>query len=106
MRDICSRFQSKAVQQLTVVAFTHKTTSLNDLSRFFLHEENHDERLQKLKVLSGLSELLYISTCNRIEFVVCHNSALENHFLKTFFKNFRDDWNDEEISFAIEHAQV
>jgi glutamyl-tRNA reductase len=94
------------VKKLSVVAFTHKTTSLNDLSRFFLHEENHDERLQKLKALSGLSELLYISTCNRIEFVMYHSSSLDQHFLKSFFKNFRDDWNETEISFAVDHAQV
>jgi len=94
------------LKQLSVIAFTHKTTSLSDLSRFFLHEENHDERLQKLKALSGISELLYISTCNRIEFVICHNSIPDYQFLKHFFKNFRDDWNENEISFAVSHAQV
>jgi glutamyl-tRNA reductase len=94
------------VQQLTVVAFTHKTTSLNDLSRFFLHEENHDERLQKLKVLCGISELLYISTCNRIEFVFTHSAIPDKNFLKIFFKNFRDNWSEEEISFAIGHALI
>jgi glutamyl-tRNA reductase len=94
------------VKYISVIAFTHKTTSLNDLSRFFLHEENHDERLQKLKVLTGISELLYISTCNRIEFVIYHSSVIDANFLRSFFKNFREDWNESEISFAVEHAQV
>jgi glutamyl-tRNA reductase len=94
------------VQQLTVVAFTHKTTSLNDLSRFFLHEENHDERLQKLKIMCGISELLYISTCNRIEFVFTHAGTPDQIFLKGFFKNFRDDWSEDEVLFAVSHAQV
>lgn len=105
-RIFAAFFRNEAVHQITVVAFTHKSTSLNDLSRFFLHEENHDERLQKLKVLSGISELLYISTCNRIEFVFCHPAEPDKNFLKGFFKNFRDDWNDEEISFAVNHALV
>ena len=98
--------QGKIVQQLKVIAFTHKNTSLNDLSRFFLHDENHDERLQKLKALSGISELLYISTCNRIEFVFRHPGKADQNFLRFFFRNFRDDWNEEEISFAAAHAQV
>src|SRR5690242_5178022 len=97
--------QNKAVQQLTVVAFTHKTTSLNELSRFFLHEENHDECLQKLKLLSGINELLYISTCNRIEFVMVHPGTTDTAFLKSFLKNFREDWGEKEISFALDHAQ-
>ena len=98
--------QNKAVQKIKVVAFTHKNTSLNDLSRFFLHDENHDERLQKLKLLTGISELLYLSTCNRIEFVFVHSGVIDTAFLKGFFKYFREDWSEKEISFAIEHAQV
>ena len=94
------------MHQLTVVAFTHKNTSLNDLSRFFLHDENHDERLQKLKALCGISELLYISTCNRIEFVFRHQGKPDHPFLKWFFKNFRDDWTEEDVTFAISHAHV
>lgn len=106
MKDICSSSQNKAVQQLKVIALTHKNTSLNDLSRFFLHDENHDERLQKLKALCGISELLYISTCNRIEFVFRHQSKPDHAFLKGFFRNFRDDWTEEEVTFAISHANV
>ena len=94
------------MKHLSVIGFTHKTTSLNDLTRFFLHEENHDERLQKLKALTGISELLYISTCNRIEFVLYHVSHVDRNFLKLFFKHFREDWNETEISFAVNHAQV
>ncbi len=106
MKDICNRFQNKAVQQITVIAFTHKNTSLNDLSRFFLHEENHDERLQKLKALTGISELLYISTCNRIEFIFTHTGKTDAEYLKNFFTSFRDDWTEEEINFAITHAAI
>jgi glutamyl-tRNA reductase len=94
------------VKHLSVIAFTHKTTSLNDLSRFFLHEENHDERLQKLKALTGISELIYISTCNRIEFVIYHTSHVDRHFLKIFFKHFREDWNENDIAFVTGRAQV
>lgn len=94
------------MQQLTIVAFTHKNTSLSDLSRFFLHDENHDERLQKLKALCGISELLYISTCNRIEFVFWHTGKPDPSFLKGFFKNFRVDWTEEEVAFAVDHAHV
>jgi len=105
-RYLQPNFSNKAVKHLSVIAFTHKTTSLKDLSRFFLHEENQDERLQKLKALTGLTELLYISTCNRIEFVIYHTSVVDHNFLKSFFKNFREDWNESEISFAVKHAQV
>lgn len=106
MKDICTEIEIKAVQQLTVVAFTHKNTSLSDLSRFFLHEENHDERLQKLKSLCGISELLYLSTCNRIEFIFRHQGKQDRDYLKTFFRNFRDDWGEEEVAFALNHAHV
>ena len=62
--------------------------------------------MQKVKALTGITELLYLSTCNRIEFVFTRNGATDNRFLEGFFNCFRDDWQEEEISFAVSHARV
>jgi glutamyl-tRNA reductase len=98
--------KDNSLQPIKVIAFTHRTTPLNELGRFFLDEQNHDERLLALKVLTGIEELLYLSTCNRIEFVFTHSASCNKDFLKTFFKNFNSDWSEEEIQFAVEHAAV
>ncbi|MBK6443990.1 MAG: glutamyl-tRNA reductase [Bacteroidetes bacterium] len=91
---------------LKTIAFTHRHTSLKELNRFFLHEENRKERLAFLKYSTDISEILYVATCNRIEFIFTSHLDCDKKFLNRFFRNFREDWTTEEVDFAIEHAQV
>jgi glutamyl-tRNA reductase len=94
------------LDQLKSIAFTHKNTPLKELNRFFLHEENRKERLEFLKYSCDINEILYIPTCNRIEFVFTSHHNLDQAFLKKFFCHFRQDWDFDEIDFAIRHAEV
>ena len=94
------------MQLLKTIAFTYSTTPIKELNRFFLHEENRKERLSFLRYSCDISEILYLATCNRIEFVFTCSHDCDKSFLKKFFSNFRQDWNEEEIDFAVEHAVV
>ena len=94
------------MDQLKVIAFTHKQTPLKELNRFFLHEENRKERLEFLKYSCDISEILYIPTCNRIEFVFTSHHDCDIHFQRKFFSEFRKDWSEEEIDFAVNNAEV
>ena len=65
------------MQSLKVISFTHKNTPLKELNRFFLHEENRKERLAFLKFSVDIDELLYLATCNRIEFIFSSPTACD-----------------------------
>lgn len=91
---------------LKTIAFTHKHTPLKDLNRFFLHEENRKARLEYLRYSCEISEILYVSTCNRIEFIFTTDHDCDRNFLQKFFRHFRDDWSKEEVEFAIRHSEV
>jgi len=95
-----------SMQDLKVIAFTHKKTPLGELSRYFLHEENKIERLSVLKFGLDLDEICYIATCNRMEFILATGQSLNHNFLTRFFKNFRDDWTADEIQYAIAHCET
>ncbi len=94
------------MQRLKVIAFTHKRTPLKELNGFFLHEENRKERLDVLKYAFDINEILYVATCNRIEFVFSCFHQCDGVMLKKFFQHFRDDWSQEEVDFAVNHAEV
>ncbi len=94
------------MDQLKIIAFTHKQTPLNELNLFFLHDENRKERLEFLKYTCDINEILYVSTCNRIEFVFTTHHDCNNTFLIKFFSHFRRDWDSEEIKFAVKNAEV
>jgi glutamyl-tRNA reductase len=105
MRHLHSE-KNSPLQPLKVIAFTHRTTALNELGRFFIQEENLQARLSELKAKTGIDEILYLATCNRIEFIFTHASAADQGFLETFFRSFNASWNKEEIAFAIQHATI
>ncbi len=91
---------------LKTIAFTHRHTPLKELHRFFLHEENRKERLAFLKYSCDISEIFYIATCNRIEFIFTSHHDCDKSFLRKFLRHFRQDWNTEDIEFGVKHAEI
>ncbi len=95
-----------ALQLLKSIAFTHRNTPVKELHRFFLHEENRKERLAFIKFSTDINEIMYLATCNRIEFIFTSHLSCDNRFLTRFFRNFRQDWTEDEVDFAVKHAEV
>lgn len=91
---------------LKTIAFTHKTTPIKELNRFFLHEENRRERLEYLKFSCDIDEIFYVATCNRIEFFFTTHHVLDTNFLRKFYRHFRTDWNTEEVDFALKYGEI
>lgn len=93
------------MRELKVIAFTHKTTDISNIGKLHVKTEDRKERLSRLKDL-GISELMYLSTCNRVEFVFVHPEELSESFLYSFFSVFAPDWDDEEIKFALDNCRL
>tara|TARA_B100000768_G_C11244365_1_gene361074 strand:- start:198 stop:1424 length:1227 start_codon:yes stop_codon:yes gene_type:complete len=93
------------LKELKVIAFTHRTTDISNIGRLHLDSDKRKERLNNLKEL-GISELMYLSTCNRVEFIFVHDEDLNKNFLNSFFSVFAPDWSDKEINWAIDNCNL
>jgi glutamyl-tRNA reductase len=91
---------------LRVIAFTHKSTPLKELNRYFIPDENRMESLTRLKNVLGLDELMYVATCNRIEFVCSSSILFDANFLLRFISVLHPDWSEEQLNLASNHALV
>ena len=89
---------------LRVIAFTHSSTPLKELNKYFIPEESRTEILSSLKQELGLEELLYIATCNRIEFLFTSSIPCNVSFLEKFIQLLHPDWNTEEMESCLKHA--
>ena len=49
---------------------------------------------------------MYLSTCNRVEFVFSTNENLTNEYLVKFFQAFNPDWDAKQILFATENCAI
>lgn len=94
------------VNKVKIIAFTHKITDINDIGKLHIEENALQGRLAFLKQEADLDELLYLSTCNRVEFMLSNNESVNTTYLKKFFTAFNPVWNESEINWAIENAQV
>ncbi len=61
---------TQALRRFSVFAFTHKVLPLEMVGKFHIDPDFIEEKLTKLKASLKLDELMYLSTCNRVEFFV------------------------------------
>lgn len=98
--------KNRIVNKIKIIAFTHKTSGLNEIGKLHIDETLLQSRLEHLKTKSGIDELQYLSTCNRVEFILSYKNSINKQFLKNFFKAFDSSWKEDEISWAVQNAQV
>ncbi len=65
---------SGSLRNFKIFAFTHKTLPLALVGKFHVAPDSLPEHLKSLKVKLKLKELMYISTCNRVEVITVKNS--------------------------------
>ncbi len=89
-----------------IIVFTHKTIGVDSIGRLHLQDDTKADRLCSIKQKCALDELMYLSTCNRVEFLLVTPHTLDKTFLQKFFRAFGPDWQDSEIDWAVENAQT
>ncbi len=94
------------MKRLHIIAITHKKVELDEIGKFHIEDIQLKKRISFLKNTLILDELMYLSTCNRVEFVFSVDKVLDRSFLVQFFKAFNPLWNDEEVNNALSLAEI
>lgn len=94
------------MDNIKIIAFTHKVTGVNNIGRLHIDDTDLQARLQFVKQNAGLDELLYLSTCNRVEFVIATPSEITSIFLDNFFVSLNPSWTEADIKWAKDNAQL
>jgi glutamyl-tRNA reductase len=67
--DFCVLNLSMRTNHLRTIAVTHKVFPLETIGMLHIALEERDERIRSLQSDLQINELVYVSTCNRVEFV-------------------------------------
>lgn len=81
---------------LHIIAFTHRNLPVNEIGSLHIEADNQSGRLHKLKNELQLDELMFLSTCNRVEFVFVTDLNVDDLFLKRFFRVLYPSFSEEE----------
>jgi glutamyl-tRNA reductase len=74
------------LKYLKVIAFTHKQIELKELGRLVICQENLTDKLHKVKTQLDISEIFYLATCNRVEFVMITPHTVDKAFANRFMQ--------------------
>ena len=76
------------LNSLHIIAFTHRDFNFDEIGHFHLEDSSRINSLNKLKSDLNVDELMYLSTCNRVEFIVNSNLKIDSKFLEILTGNF------------------
>ncbi|PST84556.1 glutamyl-tRNA reductase [Pedobacter yulinensis] len=71
---------------LKVIAFTHHHIDLKSLGKLVICDENLEGRLRNIQSQLNISEIFYIGTCNRVEFVFLTKERTDKAFIAKFMQ--------------------
>jgi glutamyl-tRNA reductase len=74
------------LKYLKVIAFTHKQIELKELGKLVICQENLTDKLEQVKAQFGITEIFYLSTCNRVEFVMTTPHEVDKAFAQNFIE--------------------
>lgn len=89
-----------------VIAFTHKNLPLELVGKLHLTTEEQTTLLGALKLNFGFEELLFISTCNRVEFFVKCNFDINSLLVKQICLFVNSRLTDSEANELTEKAEI
>lgn len=91
------------MDELKIIALTHKNLAISSIGFLHLDEDKQREKLPELKKSTGFSELMFLSTCNRVEIIFATPLAVD---LKSVFLNLKPGLDAETLDLLCANATV
>ena len=89
-----------------IIAVTHKHFDVSHIGKFHIEESQWGNRLSDLKSMMKIDELMFLSTCNRIEFLLNTSQHIDKNFLKNFILSIYPQIKNEDAERTVSSAVV
>lgn len=93
------------MNNINVIAFTHKNLEVNNIGLLHIGDELLSERLHGLKNALQFDEIMFLSTCNRVEFIFITNDFVDKSYIHTFLTTLYADLDLELLNHFVTVAQ-
>ncbi len=95
---------NKGIERLYNIAFTHRNLSLSDVGKLHIAPEDQKVRLSEIKSAFGIDELMYLTTCNRVEFTLVTVSEIDEAYLTRFINALFPVYNVDDVTRLAHNA--
>lgn len=93
------------MEGIHIFAFTHRQLEVNQIGRLHIALEDQQEKLSALKEKFQLDELMYVSTCNRVEFITSREEEISVPEFQNFLSFLFPELKQEEINVFGAHVE-
>lgn len=93
------------LKNIHILAFTHRQLDVSDVGRLHIAPDNQKERLMALKSGLELDELLFISTCNRVEFIFKTPQEIDEEFIDAFISLLYPNFSVDEVTLFCQNYE-
>ena len=94
------------LEHFHILAFTHKNMEVSEVGKLHIETDKQKELLTAFKNDMKLEELMFLSTCNRVEFLFTTKEEVNANFLFHFFKKLYHHYEPTQIDFFVETAEL
>ena len=98
--------KNKGMNNFKIIAITHKNFDISDVGKFHINENEWHKRLTDSKSIMGIDELMFLSTCNRVEFLLNTSKEIDKEFVTEFILSVYPEMKTEEIEKVISSSLI
>jgi len=94
------------LEYLKIIAFTHHHIDLQSIGKLVICDQSLESRLQNIRTQLPVSEIFYVGTCNRVEFVFLTQEKTDKEFVTKFLRVLDMGLPEEFLERFIDNVSV
>ncbi|MEX1190869.1 MAG: glutamyl-tRNA reductase [Brumimicrobium sp.] len=93
------------MDEIHIFAFTHRQLEVNQIGWLHIAPDNQKDRLNELKAEFGFFELMFLSTCNRVELIFKTNQSISEKEIYQILKTLYPEFSAERLTLFSRNAE-
>lgn len=94
------------MDRIKTIALTHRNLELADIGLFHFEDEALQERATKLRESGMVEELMYLSTCNRVEFIFTSPMPLDAAHCRAYLEKLAPELDKNKLDLMANSAEL
>jgi len=94
------------LKQFKIISINHKKASTEEIGVFYFEKERLSDQLNQILAETNFDELMYLATCNRVEFLISSSEEINDDFLNSFIASFNCELDVEQIATLRKKLEV
>lgn len=94
------------MNNIKVIAFTHKYLEVSQIGILHIGNDQMPECLKTLKEKMKLQELMFLSTCNRVEFTLITEDFIDKNYVFSLLTELYCDLDQETVNVLVQGSEI